>query len=402
MTATVIQLTPLFSANIRRMFAYFAANSHFCSMRRNNKHNVYIWQREDWPKFRWDSEALLSPLSRLGQLHGMLGGRMAMLGFNEKSRSSLSALTEELISSSEIEGVLLNPCSVRSSIARRLGMKDDGLLAEDHYVEGLVDVMLDAVCNSRTPLTDERLFGWHAALFPLGRSGMHPITVADWRKGEEAMQVVSGAFGHEKIHYEAPASTNVPTEMARLIEWCNGAQQSPFVMAAVAHLWFVTIHPFDDGNGRISRTLTDLLLARLDDGAGRYYSMSAEINRNKRAYYEILERTQRGNLDITEWLLWFFDCMENAITRATETIARTLQKTAYWDKFRDVNVNERQRKVVNRLWDGLEGKLTSSKWAKICHCSQDTALRDINDLINKGMLRNSGEGGRSANYLLPA
>ena len=310
-------------------------------------------------------------------------------------------MTDELISSSEIEGVLLNPKSVRSSLARRLGIEDDGLLAEDHYVEGLVDVMLDAVHNYRAPLTAERLFGWYAALFPLGRSGMHSITVADWRKGEEPMQVVSGAFGHEKVHYEAPASADLPAEMARLIDWFNRSDQSPFIMAAVAHLWFVTIHPFDDGNGRISRTIADMLLARLDLGSGRYYSMSAEINRNKKVYYEILERTQKGNLDITEWILWFFNCLEKAITRTSAVVERTLEKAAYWDKFREVEINERQRKVINRLWDGFDGKLTTSKWAKICSCSQDTALRDINDLISKDMLRDSGEGGRSTNYLLP-
>lgn len=369
-------------------------------MRRMQRHSAYIWQREDWPRFRWDAEALLEPMSRLSRLHGLLNGRMSMLGFDEKSRSSLSAMCEELIASSEIEGVMLNPESVRSSIARRLGIEDDGLLAEDHYVEDLVDVMLDAVRNCREPLADERLFGWHAALFPLGRSGMHRITVADWRKGEEPMQVVSGAFGHEKVHYEAPASADVPAEMARLIRWCNGAGLSPFIMAAVAHLWFVSIHPFDDGNGRVSRTLADMFLARLDVDSARYYSMSAEINRNKKAYYEILERTQKGNLDITEWLLWFFDCLEKAITRASAIVERTLEKAVYWDKFSDVDINERQRKVINRLWDGFEGKLTSSKWAKMCRCSQDTALRDINDLISKGMLCNSGEGGRSANYLL--
>jgi len=325
---------------------------------------------------------------------------MSMLGFNEKSRSLLSAMTEELISSSEIEGVILNPSSVRSSIARRLRIEDDGLLVEDHYVEGLVDVMLDAVRNCREPLTTERLFDWHAALFPLGRSGMYKITVADWRKGEEVMQVVSGALGHEKVHYVAPVSADVPAEMDRLIEWCNTVNLSPFIMAAVVHLWFVTIHPFDDGNGRISRTLADMFLARLDIDSARYYSMSAEISRNKKAYYEILERTQKGNLDITEWLLWFFDCLDKAITRASCIIERTLEKAAYWDKFREIEINERQRKIINRLWDGFEGKLTSSKWAKMCSCSQDTALRDINDLISKGMLRSSEEGGRSTNYLL--
>lgn len=214
------------------------------------------------------------------------------------------------------------------------------------------------------------------------------------------MQVVSGALGHERIHYEAPASVDVPAEMEKMMEWCNTADHSPFIMAGVIHLWFVTVHPFDDGNGRISRTLADMLLARLDTDFSRYYSMSAEINRNKKAYYEILERTQKGDLDITEWLLWFFDCLERAIVRASSAVERTVEKAAYWDRFRDVEINERQRKIINRLWDGFDGKLTSSKWAKICRCSQDTALRDINDLISKGMLRNSGEGGRSSNYLL--
>ena len=369
-------------------------------MRTTPKHSIYIWQREDWPEFRWDSDKLLGPLSDLSRLHGLLTGRMSMLGFNEKSRSLLSAMTEELTSSSEIEGVQLNPNSVQSSIARKLGIEDDGMFIEDHYVEGLVDVMLDAVRNCREALTEDRLFGWHAALFPLGRSGMYKITVGGWRKGEEPMQVVSGALGHEKVHYESPGSFYVPMEMKRLIEWCNTANLSPFVMAAVSHLWFVTVHPFDDGNGRISRTLADMFLARLDEDSARYYSMSAEINRNKKSYYNILERTQKGDLDITEWILWFFGCLEKAITHASHTIECTLRKAVYWDRFQDMEINERQRKVINRLWDGFEGKLTSSKWARICGCSQDTALRDINDLIAKGMLRDSGEGGRSANYLL--
>lgn len=370
-------------------------------MRNERLRSVYIWQREDWPQFRWNHEALLEPLSRLSRLHGLLHGRMSMLGFAEKSRSLLSNMTDDLVSSSEIEGVILNPNSVRSSIARHLGIEDDGMLVEDHYVEGLVGVMLDAVRNCRADLTEKRLFGWHAALFPTGRSGMYKITVAGWREGEEPMQVVSGAWGHEKVHYEAPASAEVSAQMERLIAWCNTARLSPFIMAAVAHLWFVTIHPFDDGNGRISRTLADMFLSRLDEESARYYSMSAEINRNKKSYYEVLERTQKGDMDITEWLLWFFGCLESAITRASGTIERTLQKAAYWDRFSQVAINERQRKVLNRLWDGFDGKLSSSKWAKICSCSQDTASRDISDLITKGMLLNSGEGGRSAHYILP-
>lgn len=363
-------------------------------------HKIYIWQAEDWPLLRWDSEALLEPLSDLSRRLGLLNGRMSALGFKDKSRTHLDALTDELTESSAIEGVRLDAASVRSSIARRLGLEADGLLAEDHYVDGLVDVMLDAVSHCREPLSAERLFAWHAALFPSGRSGMYRITVGDWRKGDEPMQVVSGAMGHEKVHYEAPPSSLVPSEMSSFMDWCATSGHSPFIMAAVAHLWFVTIHPFDDGNGRISRTLADMFLSRLDDDKTRYYSMSAEINRNKKSYYEILERTQKGGTDITEWILWFLDCLSQAIERAYCKISRTLEKAAYWERFSDVEVNERQRKVLNRLWDGFEGKLTSSKWAKICHCSQDTALRDITDLIRKGMLRDSGEGGRSANYLL--
>lgn len=369
-------------------------------MKKNITNRTYIWQQSEWPNFSWDSDALLEPLSRLSQLHGLLNGRMSMLGFKDKSRTLVFSMAEDLIGSSEIEGVMLNPVSVRSSIARRLGIDSDGLLVEDHYVEGLVDVMLDAVNNCRKPLTDDRLFGWHAALFPFGRSGMYKITVADWRRGDEPMQVVSGAMGHEKVHYEAPPSYMIPAEMSRLVDWVNTAGQSEFLMSAIAHLWFVTVHPFDDGNGRIGRILADMILARLDNDSSRYYSMSAEINRNKKTYYEVLERTQKGGLDITEWLLWFFSCLEGAIRRALSDVDRTLQKTSFWDKYRNVEINDRQRKIINKLWDGFDGKLTSSKWAKICSCSQDTALRDINDLMAKGMLRNSGEGGRSANYLL--
>lgn len=369
-------------------------------MKRQKQPATYIWQREDWPDFHWDSDRVLEPLTHLSQAHGLLQGRMSMLGFREKSRASVTSMTDELLNSSEIEGVTLNPSSVRSSIGRRLGLESEGLMIEDHYVEGLVDVMLDAINNCHEPLTFDRLFGWHSALFPTGRSGMYKIAVGEWRRGSEPMQVVSGAMGHEKVHYEAPPSENVAHEMALLVDWINTSRQSPFIMSAIAHLWFVSIHPFDDGNGRISRTLADMILGRLEDNSNRYYSMSTEINRDKKKYYDILEQTQRGSLDITDWMLWFFSCLEKAIERALEIVDRTLQKASYWDSHRDKSVNERQRKVINRLWDGFEGKLTTSKWAKICSCSQDTALRDINDLIAKGMLRDSGEEGRNANYLL--
>lgn len=363
-------------------------------------HPVYIWQRPGWPAFRWDAEALLEPLARLSHRHGDLNGRMAMLGFGDKSNACLQALTDELVSSSDIEGVRLDPASVRSSIARNLGLDADGLPASDHYVEGLVEVMLDAV-TSRAPLSAERLFGWHAALFPTGRSGMYPITVGGWRVGDAPMQVVSGAFGHTRVHYEAPPSAMVPAEMEAFLRWCAADNLPPFLKAAVAHLWFVSVHPFDDGNGRLSRTIADMFLARMDDGGMRYYSMSDEINRRKSEYYRILESTQKGSLDITGWLVWFLDCLYCALDRADAVVARTIAKTAYWERFRHVEVNARQRKVINRLWDGFDGKLTTSKWAKMCHCSQDTALRDINALISAGMLRDSGEGGRSTNYILP-
>lgn len=364
------------------------------------KDKIYIWQQEDWPHFTWDSTALLEPLSRLSRMHGMLDGSMRMLGFGERSSSVLAAMTEDLVGSSGIEGVMLDHDSVRSSIARRLGIEDGALLPADRYVDGLVDVQIDALSACCEPLTQERFFGWHAALFPSGYSGMYRITVAGWREGEEPMQVVSGAFGHEKVHYQAPPSDRVPAEMERMMQWCASASESPFVMAAVAHLWFLTVHPFDDGNGRIGRTIADMFLARLDGGQPRFYSMSAEINRCKKEYYAELECAQKGSLDITRWMLWFFACLERAIARALECVELTLRKAEYWERFREVEVNERQRKVINRLWDGFEGRLTSSKWAKICHCSQDTALRDIKALLAAGMLRTGEGGGRSVHYVL--
>lgn len=371
----------------------------FVDMRMKYTSNTYIWQQPDWPEFRWDAERLVEPLSRLSHLHGQLSGQMSVMGFDCNSETQLAALTDDLVSSSAIEGVALNVKSVRSSIAKRLGLEPDGLLAEDHYVEGLVNVMMDAIDNARKPLTSDRLCGWHTALFPYGRSGGIPITVGDWRKGNEPMQVVSGALGHQKVHFEAPPSASVPEEMTRFMDWCNEADIHPFIRAAIAHLWFVTIHPFDDGNGRLSRTVSDMYLSQLDSN-GRYYSMSAQINRQKTEYYDMLERTQKGSLDITEWLLWFFSCLEQAINRTMHVTHTVIEKAAYWERHRHVEINERQRKVINRLWDGFDGKLTSSKWAKICHCSQDTALRDINDLIAKGMLKDSGEKGRNANYIL--
>ena len=370
-------------------------------MKRNLIHSGYIWQRADWPDFRWDSDEIMEPLNRLNLLHGKLSGQMAALGFEKQNESLLTAMTDELTYSSEIEGIALNPQSVRSSIARKLGIEDNGMLSDDHYIEGLVEVMLDATHNCDAAITEERLFGWHAALFPMGRSGMYKINVGQWRSGDEPMQVVSGAWGHERVHYEAVPSASVAAEMDKLIKWCNTSELSPFIKAAVAHLWFVSIHPFDDGNGRISRTLADMFLARVDTKSRRYYSMSAEINRNKHRYYDILEQTQKSDLDITDWLLWFFDTLEQSLLNAMSSIESTLRKAEYWAKYNNIEINERQRKVINRLWDGFDGKLTTSKWAKMCKCSQDTALRDITALLNHGMLCRGSEGGRSINYMLP-
>lgn len=370
-------------------------------MKTFGRHPIYIWQRQEWPNFRWDADSIVGPLAQLCHKHGLLTGRMESLGFDRQSEAVVSALTDELTGTSAIEGVNLKTDSVRSSIARKLGLDAGGLLAEDHYIEGLVEVMLDAVGNAGSPLSEERLFGWHSALFPTGRSGMHPITVGGWRVGDEPMQVVSGALGHEKVHYSAPPSTDVPGEMSRFLNWCVSTDLHPFMAAAIAHLWLVTIHPFDDGNGRVSRTVADMFLSRAPGGKKRYYSMSAAINSNKKVYYEILEKTQHGDLDITEWLLWFFRMMETAIDSAMSTIDGAYAKKIYWTGFIREEVNERQRKVITRLWDGFEGKLTTSKWAKICHCSQDTALRDIRDLVSKGMLVESEAGGRSKSYELP-
>lgn len=362
---------------------------------------IYLWQQPEWPQFYWD-DSLLSPLlARVHQQKGKLAGSLSVLGFEVQSMTQLEAMTEEVLKSSEIEGEYVNADSLRSSIARQLGIEIPDSSPTDHYVEGLVQVSLDATHNYEKALTDERLFGWHAAMFPTGFSGTYRITVADWRKGEDPMQVVSGPLGKEKIHYEAPPSSMVPQMMQELLQWINQTQpMDPIVKAAVAHLWFVSIHPFDDGNGRLTRTITDLLLARSDGMSHRYYSVSAQICREKKAYYDILEHTQKGGLDITPWIEWFVSIVENALTFALAKMENVMHKHAYWQRFSTVKVNERQKLIVNKLWDGFDGKLTTSKWAKINKCSQDTALRDIQDLIAKGMLRDSGEGGRSTNYIL--
>lgn len=369
-------------------------------MRKHDGYTHYIWQTADWPNFTWDLNKLLGPLTSINKKQGQLNGIMSLLGFEKNENAQLEALTDELVSSSQIEGVQINPKSVRSSIGRRLGIEGEVLLSTDHYVEGLVDILMDALNIRNEPLTSEKLFAWHSALFPTGRSGIYPITVGGWRTGEAPMQIVSGPMGKEKVHYQAPASKDVSDEMLKLLDWINTVDLHPIIVAGIAHLWFVTIHPFDDGNGRLCRTVTDMLLCRDDGYNCRYYSMSAEINQRKNEYYGILENTQKGNLDITEWLYWFCSVLEQAIDSALIKVSKSLEKARYWDRFRNEMINARQRKIINKLWDDFEGKLTSSKWAKICRCSQDTAHRDIVDLIRRGMLKDSGEGGRSKNYLL--
>ena len=363
---------------------------------------IYIWQYPEWPSFTWNDSRLISLLSEVRNLEGKIQGMMDGLGFNVQSMTALNVMTEDVLRSNEIEGVILNSDKVRSSIARHLGIDTAGLPQPDHYTEGVVQIMMDAVTNCNKPLTPERLFNWHAALFPTGRSGMYPITVGAYRIGGEPMQIVSGAMGKEKVHYEAPPSEVVPDMMTDFLTWINSDNTviDPVLKAAVAHLWFVAIHPFDDGNGRLTRTITDMQLAKADGFPLRFYSMSAEILREKKAYYEILEHTTSNSTDITEWLEWFLNTMKSSILRAEETVKRVVSKSSFWQRHREIPMNERQVKVVNMIWDGFTGKLTSSKWAKITKTSQATALRDITDLIEKGILIAAADGGRSSNYLL--
>lgn len=363
---------------------------------------IYIWQYPEWPSFTWNDSRLISLLSEVRNLEGKIQGMMGGLGFDVQSMTALNVMTEDVLRSNEIEGVILNSDKVRSSIAKHLGIDTAGLPQPDHYTEGVVQIMMDAVTNCNKPLTPERLFNWHAALFPTGRSGMYPITVGAYRTGGEPMQIVSGAMGKEKVHYEAPPSDVVPDMMTDFLRWINSDNTvtDPVLKAAVAHLWFVAIHPFDDGNGRLTRTITDMQLAKADGFHLRFYSMSAEILREKKTYYEILEHTTGNSTDITEWLEWFLNTMKSSILRAEETVKRVVSKSSFWQRHREIPMNERQVRVVNMLWDGFTGKLTSSKWAKITKTSQATALRDITDLIEKGILIAAADGGRSSNYLL--
>ena len=361
----------------------------------------YIWQSDDWPNWRYDLAALVSPLAQVSQRQGLLLGRLADIGLGLRDQASLAVLTDDVLKTSEIEGEHLNVASVRSSIARRLGVEIGSLAPVDRHVEGVVEMVLDATINSGRALTAERLFGWHAALFPTGFSGMSRISTGTWRDDAHGpMQVVSGPIGRQRVHYEAPPAQQLTREMERFLEWLNApAQTEPeLIRAGLGHLWFVTLHPLDDGNGRIARAIGDLLLARADGSPQRFYSLSAQIQRERKAYYDILERTQKGGLDVTEWLLWFLQMLGESLDVAHRALDSVLEKAHFWQHISGVALNQRQVKVINRLLDGFEGKLTSSKWAAIAKSSADTALRDINELVELGILQRSGAGGRSTSY----
>lgn len=360
---------------------------------------MYLHQRNNWWEFEYDKQKVMNLLGSVRARQGLMLGRMSSLGFDFQDEAMLTTMSLELVRSCEIEGEMLNVSEVRSSIARRLGIKTAGIVPASRYVEGIVEMLLDATQHYDQPLSDERLFGWHNVLFPSGRSGLYSIEVAKYRSGE--MQVVSGPMGHEIVHYEAPKAERVPEEMHRFINWVNKDDGTDAVVkAGIAHLWFVSIHPFDDGNGRITRAITDMLLARSEHSSKRFYSMSNEMKVNQKDYYDVLERTQRGDGNITEWLLWFLNCLDHALAETENTLSSVLEKAQFWENHAGLVVNERQRKIINMQFDGFFGKLTSGKWAKIGKCSSDTALNDIKYLLEKGVLIKNNEGGRSTNYSL--
>ena len=362
----------------------------------------YIHERRDWPRFRWDDGALAERLAAVRHRQGRLVGRMEALGFPLTSEATLETLTEDVVTTSAIEGESLNRQQVRSSLARRLGIDIGALGRADRHVDGIVEIMLDATQNFGKRLTAERLFGWHAALFPTGRSGIMRITAGGWRRDKAGpMRVVSGRPGKERVHFEAPAAARLAGEMKAFLGWFNGESGiDPVLKAGLAHLWFVTVHPFDDGNGRIARAIADMALARSEQSPQRFYSMSAQIREERSAYYAILEATQKGDLDVTRWLNWFLGCLDGAFDGAEAILASVLRKARFWRKHAAADLNERQRRMLNRLFDGFEGKLTSSKWAKIAKCSADTAQRDIADLVARGILAKDAAGGRSTSYSL--
>ena len=359
----------------------------------------YIYEYEGWTHFTWDNDAISSVFGEVRNLQGKIIGQMSTLGFSTKEETTLNMLTMDVIKSSEIEGEKLDYDQVRSSIARKLGINIDGMVSANRNVEGIVEIMLDATRHYIKPLIHDRLFQWHGALFPTGYSGMHKIEVGRYRSGE--MQIVSGAMGKEKVHYEAVPAARLKKEMNNFLKWFNEETKlDPVLKAAIAHLWFIIIHPFDDGNGRIARAISDLMLARADKTTERYYSMSSRIMVERKQYYAVLQKVQHSSSDITEWLVWFLNCLKNALVSTEATLHKVLRKAEFWKIHEATIVNERQRLVLNKVLDGFDGKLKSSKWAKIAKCSTDTALRDIKDLIEKGILRQEEGGGRSTNYEL--
>ncbi|GMV30583.1 MAG: hypothetical protein AMXMBFR59_27080 [Rhodanobacteraceae bacterium] len=371
-------------------------------LRMSRREKTYIWQAKDWPHWRYDLSVLAGPLAEVSHALGLLLGRLANVGRAQRDEACLAALTEDVVKTSAIEGEVLNVESVRSSIARRLGVDIGAVAPVDRHVEGVVELVLDATSNSADPLTAGRLFGWHAALFPTGYSGMSKITVGDWRDDAAGpMQVVSGPVGRRKVHFQAPPAAILAAEMARFLAWANDASGEPaLIKAGLAHLWFVTLHPFDDGNGRLARAVGDLFLARADGSPQRFYSLSAQIQRERKAYYDVLERTQKGALDVTTWLSWFLATLARAVASAHSTLDAVLAKARFWQRWAGAPLNARQVKLLNRLLDGFEGRLTSSKWAAIAKCSPDTALRDLTALLELGIVKKSPGSGRSTGYVL--
>lgn len=355
---------------------------------------MYIWEKPDWPNLAWQDASIAAPHAAVRHEQGRLIGRMEALGFKLREEAVLQTLTQDVVKTSEIEGEQLDVTQVRSSLARRLGIDIGALPPTDRNVEGIVEVMLDATQYYQAPLTAERLFGWHAALFPTGRSGMTKVIVGNWRDDSTGpMQVVSGPYGREKVHYAAPPASRVPAEMKVFFAWFNAPLTTdPVIKAALAHLWFVTIHPFEDGNGRIARAIADLALARSEGSQQRFYSMSAQIRAERNDYYDQLERTQKGGIDVTAWVLWFLNCLGRAIHGADSILATVVAKAQFWERAGALALNERQIKVLNRLLDGFEGKMTSSKWAAIAKCSQDTANRDIAVLLELRLMRKGIRG----------
>ena len=361
---------------------------------------MYIWERADWPRFAWDRDRIMARLAAVRHGQGRLLGRMEGIGFRLKGEAVLHTLTQDVVKSSEIEGERLDAHQVRSSIARRLGMDVAGLVAADRHVEGVVEMMLDATQHFDRSLTAKRLFAWHAFLFPTGHSGMARIRSGAWRDDSRGpMRVVSGPIGRERVHYEAPPADRVPAEMKAFLKWFSAPHDQDLVLkSTLAHFWFVTIHPFEDGNGRIARAIADLALARSESSPQRFYSMSSQIRLERSAYYTVLERCQKGALDITLWLEWYLDCLDRALAGSDAALSGVMRKARFWEKFARAGLNERQVKLLNRMLDGFEGKMTSSKWAKLAKCSQDTAHRDIQDLIKRGALKQNPAGGRSTSY----